>query len=281
MKNYYNLLGINQDASIEQIEQAYKSLAMKFHPDKNNNDPYFSSLFQQINEAKKLLTDPGERAEYDISLANYDDAYDFFIHHKHEEQSQKKQRKQLRKSKSKNKIYWIAGAVIFLLVTVAIVFNQWGKNEFLASKSNDVSFEEVVTDTLQNDKQVKEEKEVIENSPKFVSKVEAPETETLPEKKVKPFTKVVVNNENKEFSNQQLSEILNRINEAKDRMNITANCITLNKTTNSNIDKDFKIARYLRAKGFTISGRGTVSQNLKGVNIDENGPCLNLIIGSF
>lgn len=58
MKNYYSLLGIEENASIEQINEAYRKLAQKFHPDRNNNDPYFTSLFKQINDAKQILTDP-------------------------------------------------------------------------------------------------------------------------------------------------------------------------------------------------------------------------------
>jgi curved DNA-binding protein CbpA len=68
MKNYYQLLGVNENASKDQIKEAYKRLSIIVHPDKNNGDVYYSDLFKEINEANQVLSNDLKRAEYDESL---------------------------------------------------------------------------------------------------------------------------------------------------------------------------------------------------------------------
>ena len=65
MRNYYEILGINTDATTDEINRAYKKLAQKYHPDMNNNDPAYADLFKDINEAKEVLTDEDKREEFD------------------------------------------------------------------------------------------------------------------------------------------------------------------------------------------------------------------------
>jgi curved DNA-binding protein CbpA len=68
MKNYYDILGIPQTATKEEIHKAYRKLALKFHPDGNQNDKYFEEMFKQINEANEILTNDLKRANYDFRL---------------------------------------------------------------------------------------------------------------------------------------------------------------------------------------------------------------------
>lgn len=65
MKNYYQTLGIERAASLDEIKQAYRKLALKFHPDKNNGDTFFEERFKQIQEAYEVLSDPYEKGKYD------------------------------------------------------------------------------------------------------------------------------------------------------------------------------------------------------------------------
>lgn len=66
-KNYYDILGIKFDASVEEIKKAYRVLAKKYHPDISaDND---SRNFNLINEAYKILTDPYERLLYNYEFA--------------------------------------------------------------------------------------------------------------------------------------------------------------------------------------------------------------------
>jgi DnaJ-class molecular chaperone len=64
MANYYEVLGVPNDASEEQIKRAYRKLSLQYHPDRNT-DPSASARFQEINEANEVLSDTKRRAEYD------------------------------------------------------------------------------------------------------------------------------------------------------------------------------------------------------------------------
>ena len=52
----YDKLGVSTNASADDINKAYKKLAVKMHPDKNPNDPDANAKFQEINQAKEILT---------------------------------------------------------------------------------------------------------------------------------------------------------------------------------------------------------------------------------
>lgn len=88
MKNHYQTLGIKRNSETKEIKQAYKKLALKFHPDKNNGDKYFEERFKEIQEAYETLTHPQKKIKYD---RNFDS---FFYDKQTENQSQ---------SQSKNK----------------------------------------------------------------------------------------------------------------------------------------------------------------------------------
>lgn len=63
--DYYKILGVNKDASAEDIRKAYRKLARKHHPDLNPDNPEAGRTFQQINEANEVLSDPEKRKKYD------------------------------------------------------------------------------------------------------------------------------------------------------------------------------------------------------------------------
>ena len=70
MKDYYYFLGIPQNASAEDIKKAYRKLSLKYHPDKNENDVYFSDRFKEVREAYETLTDPQRKKIYDQNLGS-------------------------------------------------------------------------------------------------------------------------------------------------------------------------------------------------------------------
>lgn len=70
MKDYYYFLGIPQNASAEDIKKAYRKLSLKYHPDKNENDDYFSDRFKEVREAYETLTDPERKRIYDQNLGS-------------------------------------------------------------------------------------------------------------------------------------------------------------------------------------------------------------------
>ena len=69
MENPYNILGVSPTASTEEIKKAYRSLAMRHHPDRNTHSSA-ETRFNAIKAAYELLSDPGKRAEYNQSLNN-------------------------------------------------------------------------------------------------------------------------------------------------------------------------------------------------------------------
>ncbi|MDI6703751.1 MAG: molecular chaperone DnaJ [bacterium] len=64
-RDYYELLGVSRDASIDEIKSAYRKLAKKYHPDKNPGDKTAGEKFKEIAEAYEVLSDPNKRAQYD------------------------------------------------------------------------------------------------------------------------------------------------------------------------------------------------------------------------
>ncbi|MBI2729482.1 MAG: J domain-containing protein [Sphingobacteriales bacterium] len=65
MKDYYSVLGVKNDASLEEIKKAYRKLSMVFHPDKTNGDEFYTERFKDIQEAYETLTDYEKRLQYD------------------------------------------------------------------------------------------------------------------------------------------------------------------------------------------------------------------------
>jgi len=63
--DYYQVLGVNKNATEDEIKKAYRKLARKYHPDLNPNDKEANKKFQQINEANEVLSDPEKRKKYD------------------------------------------------------------------------------------------------------------------------------------------------------------------------------------------------------------------------
>src|SRR5438477_6240315 len=63
--DYYKILGVNKNATQEDIKKAYRKLARKLHPDLNPNDKEAHRKFQELNEANEVLSDPEKRKKYD------------------------------------------------------------------------------------------------------------------------------------------------------------------------------------------------------------------------
>ncbi len=90
-KDYYEVLGVARSASTDEIKKAYRQLAMKFHPDKNPDDPSAEKKFKDVAEAFEVLSDSERRGLYDrfgqeglrergYSQTNFSSAEDIFRH---------------------------------------------------------------------------------------------------------------------------------------------------------------------------------------------------------
>ena len=64
-RDYYEVLGVAKDASVQDIKSAYRKLAVRFHPDRNPDDPEAEEKFKEAAEAYSVLSDQEKRARYD------------------------------------------------------------------------------------------------------------------------------------------------------------------------------------------------------------------------
>lgn len=70
-KDYYKTLGVERNASAEEIKKTFRKLAMKYHPDRNKGNKEAEEKFKDINEAYEVLSDPKKRARYDQLGSSY------------------------------------------------------------------------------------------------------------------------------------------------------------------------------------------------------------------
>lgn len=65
MRDYYEILGVEQRASADELKKAYRKLALKYHPDRNSGDKAAEGKFKEAAEAYEVLSDDNKRARYD------------------------------------------------------------------------------------------------------------------------------------------------------------------------------------------------------------------------
>ena len=75
MSNYYEILGVSKNATADEIKKAYRTLAFKYHPDRNPGNTEAEEKFKQISAAYDVLGDESKRRNYD--LGGYNDNYSY------------------------------------------------------------------------------------------------------------------------------------------------------------------------------------------------------------
>ena len=67
-RTHYEVLGLSQEATVEQIKKRFRELARKYHPDLNRDHPEYHEVFIRITTAYEVLSDTARRARYDLDL---------------------------------------------------------------------------------------------------------------------------------------------------------------------------------------------------------------------
>jgi len=68
MQDYYKVLGVTPDASLSAVKEAYRTLAFRYHPDRNHNNIEANQKMMEINVANDTLSNPAKRKQYDIPM---------------------------------------------------------------------------------------------------------------------------------------------------------------------------------------------------------------------
>ncbi len=141
--DYYKILGISYDASVEQIRQAYRNRAKQYHPDINNT-PDAKLLFQLLNEAYQVLINPEKKRWYDFKLkypsttglkqqqgkqkpATYESYYRAYTRQQ-QEKNEEKEFKKYTKSLLDNVLFYsliVSGAFAVFFSIREIIFDTW------------------------------------------------------------------------------------------------------------------------------------------------------------
>ncbi len=304
MKNYYSILGIRKDATKEEISKAYRQLALKFHPDKNNG-PKVLSKFQEINEAKEILSDEGKRIEYEEHFNS--------VHYTYNKEFKGSVLAYENNNGKLKKLFFVSGLIIaiglglfFMMVKAKNSKNDTANFTMVSQPENTEKLAH--NNKLPNDKDVEEMAQMHENIldkenllPPTIAEEKTPTKEIpediitinsgSPKKDLITESNAVLNdkttdvntnnNPHNDLSEDAMEAFLVRLKGEKRNLNNSSNCIQIRKTKTSNIDNAFDLATFLSNNGYIISGRQIVSNEVNGIAIDANENCIIITIGKM
>jgi curved DNA-binding protein CbpA len=149
MKDFYYILGLDSNCTLDEIKDAYRKLSKKFHPDLNQGDKYFENRFREIKEAYETLFDPGKRLRYDAELKKSrsdttgEEAYKKQQYYREQTAYQQYQARPSAFQRPKTKSPGIGMTVALILI--ALVIGVYMVESFSSSKTRKVTMTSVVS----------------------------------------------------------------------------------------------------------------------------------------
>jgi hypothetical protein len=144
MKDFYYILGTDENCTFDDIKGAYRKLSKKFHPDVNQNDKYFESRFREIQEAYEILSDPAKRSKYNDALKrSRSGSPNFSQHSSYRPTGTPNQKRSSPISKSKTRSVDILFTIILIFITA--VFADYVIKSMSSSKAVKVESVPVVS----------------------------------------------------------------------------------------------------------------------------------------
>ena len=139
--DYYKILGVDKNATQDEIKKAYKKLAVKYHPDKNEGELLSAEIFKSVKEAYENLSDSHKKSSYDSKRHQTQQST--------RSSAQKTYQKQYTRTKPNSKEdlkYKLIGlAFLAVIVTVALILyplmNKWASNDKLKDAEKSVRSE--------------------------------------------------------------------------------------------------------------------------------------------
>ncbi len=139
---YYEILNVPVTAKQEQIRQAYKALAVKYHPDKHPGEFFYEEHFKKISEAYQTLSDEEKRKRYDLKLLYQQQKSQPTTtptsaptHKKYQYTNPRKKRFDPEERKRTRKYYFIFGGALLLVIggflALALFMNHYAYNKYL------------------------------------------------------------------------------------------------------------------------------------------------------
>lgn len=279
MKNYYNILGVSESATLKTISDAYKKLAQKFHPDRNPGDEFFASLFIEINEAKQILLNEEERAEYDFKLGNYLDAYELLKQQHAEENSKRSQHgNRILRNRLRRQKWWMSGILAAIIIITFFVLSE---DENDRSDNNTALFSAAAEPSIQNLNppaliKLNTAVNTVSTEQKQNIKVERVNSETIQNGLESKKVSAKVQTEPRVLTNKEIEEILQKLAVVKG-----TNAVQVIHTSKGNIKGDFAIVPLLQQHGYTIAGRKVTKNFYKGIVVISDESIIKLTIGTL
>lgn len=134
MKNYYQTLGVEEDATLDEIKAAYRECVVKFHPDKHNGDTFFKERFQEVQEA------------YDYLCTHYTESDEFIYNNEEDLSEQSLELNDIELTCSKSKIYegetitfsWHSTIPCHAIISIDNGYNSREFNDITSSGSKSI-----------------------------------------------------------------------------------------------------------------------------------------------